>query len=96
MRPSTPQFGGSSSSAAPSVRHVDSRLLGGQNSKRRRFSAKVMGLFSRKPKAQAADAEVAAPPPPPPAPVVVRIQEPIVLKFLFVGAKGVGQTSLLM
>ncbi|KAK4088549.1 hypothetical protein Purlil1_7100 [Purpureocillium lilacinum] len=110
VRPDTPQFSGSSRpSTALSVRDFDPRRLlllgdrdsaaggrGGNGGKRRQrwLSARFMGLFSRKRKASDADQQSATAAAAGRV-VTVHLPDPILLKFLFVGGKGVGQTSLL-
>ncbi|OAQ79699.1 hypothetical protein VFPBJ_05284 [Purpureocillium lilacinum] len=111
VRPDTPQFSGSSRpSTALSVRDFDPRRLlllgdrdsaaggrGGNGGKRRQrwLSARFMGLFSRKRKASDADQQSATAAAAGRV-VTVHLPDPILLKFLFVGGKGVGQTSLLV
>ncbi|KAL3959637.1 hypothetical protein ACCO45_004754 [Purpureocillium lilacinum] len=101
--------GSSRPSTALSVRDFDPRRLlllgdrdsaaggrGGNSGKRRRrwLSARFMGLFSRKRKASDADQQSATAAAAGRV-VTVHLPDPILLKFLFVGGKGVGQTSLL-
>ncbi|KAJ6439418.1 hypothetical protein O9K51_07303 [Purpureocillium lavendulum] len=104
----SPQFTAAAAAAAArpstalSVRDFDyRRLLGDGNSMRRRLSTRIAGMFGRKRKARNADADdaatvAAAAAPAPGVVVTVTLPDPILLKFLFVGGKGVGQTSLLV